>query len=95
MIHSFLVKLDSKIYIAGHRGMVGSAIVHLLKTLNYSNLILRSRHELDLTRQFEVEKFFNEERPEYVILAAAKVGGIMANKNYKADFIYQNLLDSK
>ncbi|MEE2923675.1 MAG: GDP-L-fucose synthase [bacterium] len=86
------MKLDSKIYIAGHRGMVGSAIVHLLKTLNYSNLILRSRHELDLTRQFEVEKFFDEEKPEYVILAAGKVGGIMANKNFKADFIYQNLL---
>ena len=86
------MELDSKIFVAGHRGMVGSAIVHLLKTLNYSNLILRSRHELDLTRQFEVEKFFDEEKPEYVILAAGKVGGIMANKNFKADFIYQNLL---
>ena len=92
VIHFAVMKLDSKIYIAGHRGMVGSALVRLLKTLNYSNLILRSRDELDLTRQFEVEKFFNQEKPEYVILAAAKVGGIMANKNYKADFISQNLL---
>ena len=86
------MKLDSKIFVAGHQGMVGSAIVRTLESLNYSNLILRSRQKLDLTRQCEVEKFFDEEEPEYVILAAGKVGGILANKNYKADFISQNLL---
>ena len=86
------MELDSKIFIAGHQGMVGSAIARTLESLNYSNLILRSRQKLDLTRQCAVEKFFDEEEPEYVILAAGKVGGIMANKNYKADFISQNLL---
>ena len=86
------MELDSKIFVAGHQGMVGSAIVRTLESLNYSNLILRSRQKLDLTRQYAVEKFFDEEEPEYVILAAGKVGGILSNRNYKADFISQNLL---
>jgi GDP-L-fucose synthase len=82
----------SKIFIAGHRGMVGSAITRKLTELGYTNLILRSSKELDLIRQSEVEEFFRTERPEYVFLAAAKVGGIHANNTYRADFIYNNLM---
>lgn len=82
----------SKIYVAGHRGMVGSAIVRRLKELGYTNLVYRTSKELDLRRQADVEKFFEEERPEYVFLAAAKVGGILANNTYPADFIYDNLM---
>ncbi|CAG5085473.1 GDP-L-fucose synthase [Parvicella tangerina] len=81
-----------KIYIAGHRGMVGSAIVRALKEEGYSNLIFRSSSELDLRNQKEVNEFFTQEKPDYVILAAAKVGGIHANNTYKADFIYDNLM---
>jgi GDP-L-fucose synthase len=80
------------IYIAGHRGLVGSAIARKLRAEGYTNLITRSRAELDLTRQSEVESFFAEEQPEVVILAAAKVGGILANRDYPADFIRENLL---
>jgi GDP-L-fucose synthase len=83
---------ESKIYVAGHRGMVGSAIVRKLKELGYTNLILKTRKELDLTNQFQVNQFFNLERPEYVFLAAAKVGGIKANDQYRADFIYENII---
>jgi GDP-L-fucose synthase len=83
---------NSKIYVAGHRGLVGSAIVRRLKELGYINLVLRSHAELDLTRQRDVELFFEKERPEYVFLAAAKVGGIWANNTYPADFIYKNLM---
>lgn len=83
---------DSKIYVAGHRGLVGSAIVRGLKDSGYSNLIFKSKSEVDLTRQNQVETFFREEKPEYVFLAAAKVGGIHANNTYPADFIYQNLM---
>lgn len=83
---------DSKIYIAGHRGMVGSAIWRRLESLGYSNLVGKTSSELDLKNQADVNKFFNEEKPEYVFLAAAKVGGIMANNTYRADFIYDNLL---
>jgi GDP-L-fucose synthase len=83
---------ESKIYVAGHRGMVGSAIVRKLKELGYTNLILKTRKELDLTNQFQVNQFFNLERPEYVFLAAAKVGGIRANNEFRADFIYENLI---
>ena len=83
---------DSKIYVAGHNGMVGSAIVRELLRQGYNNIIVKTRSELDLTRQYEVELFFNNERPEYVFLAAAKVGGIMANDTYPADFIYENML---
>ena len=83
---------DSKIYVAGHRGLVGSAIVRNLEERGYTNIIYRTHKELDLTRQVEVEKFFEEERPEYVFLAAAKVGGIHANNTRPAEFIYDNLM---
>lgn len=83
---------NSRIYVAGHTGMVGSAIVRCLKQNGYNNLILRTHKELDLTNQAECEKFFEEERPEYVFLAAAKVGGILANDTYPADFIMENML---
>lgn len=85
------MKQDSKIYVAGHRGLVGSAIVRKLRSEGYTNIISRTHSELDLTRQEEVEEFFSQERPHYVFLAAAKVGGILANKTYAADFIYSNL----
>ena len=83
---------NSKIYVAGHRGMVGSAIVRELKRQGYENIITRTHAELDLIRQADVEKFFAEEKPEYVFLAAAKVGGIMANNESPADFMYQNMM---
>ena len=82
---------SSKIYVAGHNGMVGSAIVRKLKSLGHNNLVLKSSKELDLRNFEDVTSFFNMERPEFVFLAAAKVGGILANSNYKADFIYDNL----
>ena len=82
---------DSKIYIAGHHGLVGSAIWNNLKKRGYNNLVGRSHKELDLTDQYAVEKFFDEERPDAVVLAAAFVGGIMANSLYRADFIMQNM----
>lgn len=81
----------SKIYVAGHAGMVGSALVRLLHQQGYTNIVTRSFLELDLRRQHVVEEFFKTERPEYVFLTAAKVGGILANSTYKADFIYDNL----
>lgn len=84
----------SKIYIAGHRGLVGSAIWRKLESLGYSNLIGRTSSELNLICQSECEKFFETEKPDYVVLAAAKVGGIIANSTYPADFIYQNLMIS-
>lgn len=83
---------DSRIFIAGHRGLVGSAIVRALQVQGFTNLILKTRQELDLTDQHAVAEFFAQEKPEYVFLAAAKVGGIMANKTYPADFIYSNLM---
>tara|TARA_B100001142_G_scaffold269997_1_gene275888 strand:- start:661 stop:1731 length:1071 start_codon:yes stop_codon:yes gene_type:complete len=82
----------SKIYIAGHRGLVGSAIVKNLLDKGYKNLISRTHEELDLTNQEKVKEFFQNEKPEYVVLAAAKVGGIIANNRYRAEFIYQNLM---
>lgn len=82
----------SKIYIAGHRGMAGSAIKRNLETKGYHNLITRTRSELDLTNQQAVNNFFEIQRPEYVFLAAAKVGGILANNTYPAEFIYENLM---
>lgn len=84
--------LNSKIYVAGHRGMVGSAIVRELRRQGYNNIITRTHAELDLCRQDAVERFFAEERPEYVFLAAAKVGGIIANRNALADFMYENMM---
>lgn len=83
---------DSKIYVAGHRGLVGSVIVRNLEERGYTNIICRTHKELDLTRQADVEKFFEEEKPEYVFLAAAKVGGIHANNTRPAEFIYENLM---
>ena len=81
-----------KIYVAGHRGMVGSAIVRRLKADGYQHIITRTHAELDLTRQTEVEAFLKAEKPDYLFIAAAKVGGIHANNTYRADFIYQNLM---
>jgi len=83
---------DSKIYIAGHRGMVGSALVRVLEQNGYNNLVLRTSKELNLTDQLAVKEFFESEKPEYVFLAAAKVGGIVANNTYRAEFIYENLM---
>jgi len=83
---------DSKIYIAGHRGMVGSAIHRKLLSLGYTNIITRTSSELDLRVQEPVNEFFETERPDHVFLAAAKVGGIMANNLYRADFLYENLM---
>ncbi|MDR0753699.1 MAG: GDP-L-fucose synthase [Holosporaceae bacterium] len=82
---------NSKIYVAGHRGLVGSAIVRRLCFREYENIVMKSSTELDLTNQQAVDDFFDRERPEYVFLAAAKVGGILANSTYPADFIYKNL----
>ena len=86
------MNLDAKIYVAGHRGLVGSAIVRNLEAKGYKNIICRTHKELDLTNQEAVRRFFEEEKPEYVFLAAAKVGGIHANNTYPADFIYDNLM---
>ncbi len=83
---------DSKIYVAGHRGMVGSAIVRELKRQGYTNIITRTHRELDLINQQAVDDFFAAEKPEYVFLAAAKVGGIIANQNHLADFMYDNMM---
>ncbi len=83
---------NSKIYIAGHRGMVGSAIHRNLKKAGYNNIITRTSKELDLRNQAAVNRFFEKEQPEYVFLAAAKVGGILANNTYRADFLYENLM---
>lgn len=83
---------EARIYVAGHRGLVGSAILRKLKAEGYINLILRTHQELDLLRQIEVETFFEREKPEYVFLAAARVGGILANSTYSADFIYNNMM---
>ncbi|MDE6325882.1 MAG: NAD-dependent epimerase/dehydratase family protein, partial [Duncaniella sp.] len=82
----------SKIYVAGHRGMVGSAIVRELRRQGYDNIITRTHAELDLISQEAVNRFFSEERPEYVFLAAAKVGGIVANQSALADFMYDNMM---
>ena len=84
--------LNDKIYIAGHRGLVGSAIVRQLEERGFTNLLMRTHKELDLTSQAQVQNFFQKEKPDYVILAAAKVGGIHANNTYPADFIYQNMM---
>ena len=83
---------NGKIYVAGHKGMVGSAIVRALKKNGYTNIVTRSHRELDLTRQDQVERFFDEEAPDYVFLAAAKVGGIIANSRHLADFMYENMI---
>ncbi len=87
-----MMERDSKIYVAGHRGMVGSAIVRELQRQGYNNIITRTHAQVDLCRQEQVEAFFREERPEYVFLAAAKVGGIEANQSALADFMYDNMI---
>lgn len=86
------MELNAKIYVAGHRGMVGSALVRRLRRAGYHNLIMRTSQEMDLRNQGAVADFFNQEKPEYVLLAAAKVGGIVANNTYRADFLYDNLM---
>ena len=86
------MKKNSKIYVAGHDGLVGSAIMRKLEREGYTNIITKTFLELDLTRQKDVEDFFDKEKPEFVLLAAAKVGGILANKTYKAEFIYDNMM---
>jgi len=90
--NSFLAEKDAKIFIAGHRGMVGSSITRQLKQQGYHNFIEVTRTELDLTNQAQVQAFFEENKPDYVFLAAAKVGGIHANNEFPAEFIYQNLM---
>ena len=87
-----MMEKDSKIYVAGHRGMVGSAIVRELERQGYTNILTRTHSELDLKRQSDVEEFFRQEKPEYVFLAAAKVGGIVANESALADFMYDNMI---
>ena len=87
-----MMEKDAKIYVAGHRGMVGSAIIRRLEKEGYHNIITRTHSELNLCRQDDVEKFFAEEKPDYVFLAAAKVGGIMANSQALADFMYDNMI---
>ena len=87
-----MIEKNAKIYVAGHRGMVGSAIVRALKNQGYTNIITRTSKELDLRRQIDVEEFFASEKPDYVFLAAAKVGGILANNEAPADFMYDNMI---
>ncbi|TVQ05398.1 MAG: NAD-dependent epimerase/dehydratase family protein, partial [Leptolyngbya sp. DLM2.Bin27] len=84
--------IQSKIFVAGSRGLVGSALVRTLQAQGYENLLLRSSRELDLRNQAAVDEFFAAEKPEYIFLAAAKVGGIQANNTYRADFLYENLM---
>ena len=87
-----MINKDAKIYVAGHRGMVGSAIVRRLKADGFTNIITKTSKELDLRNQRDVEMFFKENKPELVFLAAAKVGGIGANSAYPADFLYENII---
>lgn len=87
-----MIDRSSKIYVAGHRGLVGSAILKNLKEKGFTNLIVRTHQELDLTNQVAVGEFFKKEKPEYVLLAAAKVGGIVANNTYRGEFIYENMM---
>ena len=87
-----MMEKNAKIYVAGHRGMVGSAIIRELERQGYTNIITRTHRELDLCRQEAVEKFFAQEKPEYIFLAAAKVGGIEANQSALADFMYDNIV---
>lgn len=86
------MKQNAKIYVAGHKGLVGSALIRNLEKLGHSNIITKTHKELNLTRQLDTEEFFEQERPEYVFLVAGKVGGILSNNTYKADFIYQNIM---
>ena len=87
-----MISKKARIYIAGHKGLVGSAVLHKFQKEGYSNLITRTHQELDLTERDLVEKFFDKEKPEYVVIAAARVGGIKANMSYPAEFLYENLI---
>ena len=87
-----MITKNSKIFVAGHRGLVGSAIIRLLSSLGYNKIITKTRHELDLRKQNDTKKFFEKKRPEYVIIAAARVGGIFANSSFPAHFLHDNLL---
>ncbi|MCM8543515.1 MAG: NAD-dependent epimerase/dehydratase family protein, partial [Lentisphaeraceae bacterium] len=87
-----MIESSQKIFVAGHRGMVGSAIVRALNSAGYNNIILKSREALDLTSQAAVRDFYSSNKPDYVFIAAAKVGGIHANNEFPADFIYENLM---
>ena len=87
-----MIKLNSKIYVAGHDGLVGSAILRKLKSKGYKNILLVSKQKLDLTNQLKVYKFLKKNKPKFIFMAAAKVGGILSNKKYKADFITENIL---
>ena len=87
-----MISRDAKVYVAGHSGMVGSAMVRLLRSSGFSNIITRTSSELDLRNQTSVNQFFEQEKPDYVFLAAAKVGGILANNSYRAEFLYDNLM---
>lgn len=89
---SFVADVSTKVYVAGHRGMVGSAIVRALESGGFRNILVRTSAEPDLRVQAQVDAFFEQERPDYVFLAAAKVGGILANDCYPAEFIYDNLV---
>jgi len=86
------MKKEDKIYVAGHRGMVGSAVVRKLRQEGFENLVLRTSAELDLTHQQSVADFFAQEKPAYVFLAAARVGGISANNTFRGEFLYENLM---
>ena len=86
-----MIKLNSRIYVAGHNGLVGSAIVRELNNKGYTNIVVSSKKKLNLTNQTKVIKFLKDNKPEFIFIAAAKVGGILANKRFKADFIYENL----
>ena len=87
-----MMQKTDKIYIAGHTGMVGSAILQALVANGFTNFVCRTSKELDLRNQADVEQFFNQEKPQYVFMAAAKVGGIVANNTYRANFLYDNLM---
>lgn len=87
-----MISRDAKVYVAGHSGMVGSAMVRLLRSSGFSNIITRTSSELDIRNQASVNQFFEQEKPDYVFLAAAKVGGILANNSYRAEFLYDNLM---
>ena len=90
--NSFMMELNSKIYVAGHAGMVGSAIIRNLKSKGYNNIVTKTFNELDLRNQNQVNTFFEKEKPDYVFLAAAKVGGIGTNSKQIADFLYENMM---
>ena len=86
-----MINLNSKIYVAGHTGLVGSAILRILKKVGYRDILIANRKKLDLTKQLNVLKFLKKNKPDFIFLAAAKVGGVYSNNMYKADYLYENL----